>query len=598
MKFQLIDIEKKILDKNNYFLLEGNSLLVKKFNRRLKAINKLNKELGEMGLDDSQYNEEIITKREVDYSHILIPTVIIDTNDSKNFKNIKKYLCGMIESFDYYHPELKCIVNVIKIRKTFLFEEISEVDGQNLLKHIEFSLKVNHYLQKEYLSKSSTIKSFEDFHFLRNFGVFSKEIVINQRIEEEYYIINEKINQSKYISLYSLIKSNGGLLQIPELINTDMAFYILRYWGKNILNILSDLFKINVNLKYFTTKDFYVSYDGKKIKMANLLTYSFCDMKGNIYSGPDILKILIILEDIQFSQLDDYNEEQKEEIFSNAYIPPEIIRSNTKLTSKIDSWVFDIILFNILFGHSPISYYEQLKQWYEFYYCQHFTKDVYDIRYMNPKYHFYFNPFSNVDEIMQDKTYFLKALKLKSFSAVVKKTHLNLATENNNTINGIGIIFDMINSCLSIDPRKRPYLSSLMQCDLFSLEPQELVLCNKFLINVLNYYSPDNVIYEKILIPLRGICLEIIRNEDSNPNEINNYQNFIFNVIRELNIYLFSKTFSAKARHAGFNSENENNLKDDIYIKTPQCFYKNSIIVKYIVELKIVDILIFLVLMV
>ena len=596
MKFQLIDIEKKILDKKNYFLLEGNSLLVKKFNRRLKAINKLNKEVSEIGLDDSQYNEEVITKREVDYSHIAIPTVYIDTGDVKNFKNVKKYLCGMIESFDYFHPELKCTVNVIKIRKTFLFEEISEVDGQNLLKHIEFSLKVNHYLQKEYLSKSSTIKSFDDFNFLRNFGVFSKEIMINQRIEEEYYIINEKINPSKYISLYSLIKSNGGLLQIPELINTDMAFYILRYWGKIILNILSDLIRINVNVKYFTTKDLFVSYDGKKIKMANLLTYSFCDMKGNIYSGPDLLKILILLEDIQFSTLDDYNEEQKEEIFSNAYIPPEIIQSNFGLTSKIDSWVFGIILFNILFGHSPVSYYEQLKHWYEYYYRQHFTKDVYDIRFMNPKYHFYFNPFLNVEEIMEDKNYFLKALKLKSFSAVVKKTHLNLATENNNTINGIGIIFDMINSCLSIDPRKRPYLSSLIQCDLFSIEPQELILCNKFLINVLNYYSPDNVIYEKILVPLRGICLEIIRNEDSNPNEINNYQNFIFNVIRELNIYLFSKTFSAKARHTGFNSDNENNIKDDIYIKTPQCFYKNSIIVKYIIEMKIVDLLIFLVL--
>ena len=94
----------------------------------------------------------------------------------------------------------------------------------------------------------------------------------------------------------------------------------MRYWGKNILNILSDLFRINVCLKYFTTKDFYVSYDGKKLKMANLLTYSFCDMKGNISSGPDLLKILIILEDIQYSQLDDYNEEQKDEIFSNAYI--------------------------------------------------------------------------------------------------------------------------------------------------------------------------------------------------------------------------------------------------------------------------------------
>ena len=594
MKNQLISIEKKILDYKNYFLLQGNYILIKKFNRRLKAINKLNIELGEMGLEDSQYNEGI-TKKELDYSNIVIPTVTINLNDSKKFTNIKKYLNGMIESFDYYHPDLKCFVNVIKFRKTFLFEEISELDGQNLLKHIEFSLKVNHYLQQEYLNKSATIKSFEDFPFLRNFGVFSKEIIINQRIEEEYYIINEKINQSKYISLYSLIKSNGGLLQIPELINTDMAFYILRYWGKNILNILSDLFKINVSLKYFSVKDFYVSYDGKKLKMANLLTYSFCDMKGNIYTGPDLLKILIILEDIQFSLLEEYTQEQQDEIFSNAYIPPEIIKSNKELTSRVDSWVFGVILFNILFGHPPISYYTQLKEWIHYYYNNNFNKDIYDLRYLNPNYHFYFNPFVNVSEIMEDKEYFLKALKLKSFSAVVKTTHLNLATENNNTINGIGIIFDMINSCLSIEPRKRPLLSSLIQCDLFSFEPQELVLCNKFLINVLNYYSPDNVIYNKILIPLRGICLEVIKNENSNPSDINNYQNFIFNVIRELNIYLFSKTFSAKARRTENNLDNDN-TQDDIYIKTPQCYFKNSIIVKYIIEMKIVDLLIFLVL--
>ena len=594
IKHQLISIQKSILNYNNYFLLQGNSLLVKKFNRRLKAINKLNKELSEMGVEDSQYSDGI-GKKDLDYSKIQIPTVIINEENPKKFANIKKYLCGMIESFDYYHPELNCPVNVIKIRKTFLFEEISEVDGQNLLKHIEFSLKVNHYLQQEYLNKSTTIKSFEDFPFLRNLGVFSKEIIINQRIEEEYYIINEKINPTKYISLYSLIKSNGGLLQIPELINTDMAFYILRYWGKNILNILSDLFKINVSLKYFTVRDFFVSYDGKKLKMANLLTYSFCDMKGNIYSGPDLLKILILLEDIQSSQLD--TEEQKTEIYSNAYIPPETIKSNKNLTSRVDSWVFGIILFNILFGHSPISYYTQIKEWWEYYYNQKFTKDVYDIQFMNSKNHFYYNPFSNISEIMEDKDYFLKALKLKSFSAVVKKTHLNLATENNNTINGIGIIFDMINSCLSIDPRKRPYLSSLIQCDLFSFEPQELVLCNKFLINVLNYYSPDMVIHKKILIPLRGICVEVIKNENSNPNEINNYQNFIFNVIRELNIYLFSKTFSAKARHSDIKIDKDNNdIEDDIYIKTPQCYFKNSIIVKYVIEMKIIDILIFLVL--
>ena len=105
------------------------------------------------------------------------------------------------------------------------------------------------------------------------------------------------------------------------------------------------------------------------------------------------------------------------------------------------------------------------------------------------------------------------------------------------------------------------------------------------------------VIHKKILIPLRGICVEVIKNENSNPNEINNYQNFIFNVIRELNIYLFSKTFSAKARHSDIKIDKDNNdIEDDIYIKTPQCYFKNSIIVKYVIEMKIIDILIFLVL--
>ena len=601
LKSQLIKIDKKIIYYNNYFLLLGNSLLVQKFNKRLKAINQLNKELKNIGIEDTDYNNAI-SQKEIEFSSIEIPTIPIDEIDTKKFINIKKYLCGMIESFDYYHPLLKTYVNIIKLRKTFLNEEISELDRQNLLKHIEFSLKVNHYLQREYLSKSATIKSFENFPFLRNFGLCTKEVLINKRIEEELYIINEKINFGNYISLYSLIKSNGGLLQIPELTNTDMAFYILRYWGKNILNILNCLFKINVCIKYFTAKDFYVSYDGKKLKMVNLLTYGFYDMKGKIYSGPDLLKILVILDNIQFSQIDQYTEEQKEEIFSDAYIPPELIKSNTNLTSRIDSWVFGIILFNILFGHSPVGYYSQLKKWFELIHNQKFNKEIYDLLFLNNKYPVYFNPFSNIDEIMEDKSYFLKALKLKSFSSIIKKTHLNLATENNDATNGIGIILDMINSCLSINPKKRPPLSSLIQCDLFNFEPQELILCNKFLINVLNYYSPDNVIKERMLIPLRSICCEIMRNEQSNPNEINNYENFIFNVIRELNTYLFSKTFSAKARHSDSNSsydiEDESfyQQKDDIYVKTPQYYFKNSIIVKYIIETKIVDLIIFLVL--
>ena len=383
---KLNEIDKNILEQNHYFQLLGNDLLVQKFNKRLKAINRLNKELKNIGIEDSDY--DINNQKEIEFSQIEIPTIPINEKDTKKFINIKKYLCGMIESFDYYHPDLKCYVNIIKLRKSFLYEELSELDGQNLLKHIEFSLKVNHYLQQEYLSRSATLKSFEKFSFLRNFGVCSKEVLINKRVEEEYYIINEKINEGNYISLSGLIKSNGGLLQIPELTNTDMAFYILRYWGKNILHILGDLFKINVCLKYFTTKDFYVSYDGKQLKMGNLLTYSFCDMKGNIYSGPDLLKILVLINKIQFSQDVLYSEEQINEIYSDAYIPPELIKNNLKLKTKTDSWVFGIILFNILFGHSPISYYSQLKD-----FGNQIENKNRNEEENNIKKYFYFNPF-------------------------------------------------------------------------------------------------------------------------------------------------------------------------------------------------------------
>ena len=115
-----------------------------------------------MGIEDTEYKDLNIQK-EVDFSNIAIPIISIDEKDTKKFFNIKKYLCGMIESFDYYHPLLKCNVYIIKLRKSFLYEEISELDGQNLLKHIEFSLKVNHYLQQEFLNKSATLKSFENF---------------------------------------------------------------------------------------------------------------------------------------------------------------------------------------------------------------------------------------------------------------------------------------------------------------------------------------------------------------------------------------------------------------------------------------------------
>ena len=181
----------------------------------------------------------------------------------------------MIENFDFFQPELHCVVNVTKIRKSFLLKHISK-DGNNLLNYILDCLKLNHFLQQNYLSKSLT-KPFDNFLFLRNFGISTKEITINKILEEELYIINEKIDEKEFISLQSLIRTNGGLFFIPEIFDTGMGIFILRSWGKFILNTIQELNKVNRCFKYFNSNDFYGSYNGKKLKMANIFSISwFC----------------------------------------------------------------------------------------------------------------------------------------------------------------------------------------------------------------------------------------------------------------------------------------------------------------------------------
>ena len=571
----------KINDYINYYMNMSNEIIIEKFNKRLSALNEYKK----------NYKNELQEKiKEIDYSKINIPIIPVEIKNQTEKINLRVFQCDLIENFDYFHPDLKRLVNVTKLRKRFLLHEISN-DSQNLLNHIEYSLKVNQYLQK--------ICEGNSFPLLKNYGIYVKEIIIDKKLEEDIYIINEKIDNTKYISLYSLIKSNGGLLNIPELINTDMAFYILRYWGKNILNILTKFYNMYVCLKYFTLEDFYISHDGKRIIMKNLYTYSFYNMNGSIYNGPDLNKILLLLDQIPFSDFEKNTDEKIDLIYNNSYFSPEffINENYNNLTIKMDSFCFGVCMFNILYGFPPESFYSQMKNWCLKNTNLNFTEIIKNFPNNILSKHFFFNPFKNVKEIVKDKFYFIKVLKLKSFSAVVNKKYLNLSTENNTSINGLGIVLDMINACMSVNPKNRPDLSLLEKCDLFVVDDYELILCNKFLDNVLSFYSPSNIIVNNMLFPLRIICAQILKVEQENPLEINNYENFIFNVIRELNIYLFSNTFSKNVSNNNNNKvEESKNSNDDYFMKNTEYYFKNSMIVKTIIDNKIIDLLIFLIL--
>jgi len=124
---------------------------------------------------------------------------------------------------------------------------------------------------------------------------------------------------------------------------------------------------------------------------------------------------------------------------------------------------------------------------------------------------------------------------------------------------------------------------------------------SKTLSNVMEYYSPDSVIKEKIVIPLRKICCDVMRNQETKPIVINNYQNYILSVINDLNVYMFQKFDNLESNLDNDNrslssTENSYDNRDEFMEENSEFKFKNTVLIKYVVEYKVIDLLIFLVL--
>ena len=93
--------------------------------------------------------------KEIDYSKINIPIIPIEINNESEKINLRVFQCDLIENFDYFHPDLKKLVNVTKLRKRFLFREINENQKD------EKNIDRKQYLEK-YKDTFDTIKSESD----------------------------------------------------------------------------------------------------------------------------------------------------------------------------------------------------------------------------------------------------------------------------------------------------------------------------------------------------------------------------------------------------------------------------------------------------
>ena len=78
--------------------------------------------------------------------------------------------------------------------------------------------------------------------------------------------------------------------------------------------------------------------------------------------------------------------------------------------------------------------------------------------------------------------------------------------------NELGLILDLISSCLDEDPKKRPTIQGMLHSPIFMQDDHERTNAIRFSRNVILYRSPQSTVSLKITEPLRLICADALAN--------------------------------------------------------------------------------------
>lgn len=81
--------------------------------------------------------------------------------------------------------------------------------------------------------------------------------------------------------------------------------------------------------------------------------------------------------------------------------------------------------------------------------------------------------------------------------------------------NELGLILDIISSCIDVDPKNRPTIQGLLASPLFQLDKYELTNAERFSQNAILYRSPQAAVSLRITEPLRiisGIAIDSPKN--------------------------------------------------------------------------------------
>jgi len=473
----------------------------------------------------------------------------------KKFRPIQKNGCTICKGvlIDTNTPVRIVVYNSQLLNK-------QSADGKMYIRHLELELAAQQMLHT--VNPELTFGIIGKYEKRQGIGEYSVDICV----------VLEDIPDLEYINFASLISTNGGLLQMPLLKNTETSIYIAKQWSRDILTILNILHSNGLVMRMLGPEHLYLHRSSSRIRIGNFFGLGKVDAEGKINMCPDI----------------NIDSQMHSNVFDNPSLAPEhLFRPFSDHTKDLDTWSFGTILFQILMGEAPASYFKEYKEWLKTH--AHNLNDtliepssisfIYDplsgIQVnqktgrisVSPQFpeNSKFTPKSILSEGRLKCENTLKALQNLSYSSILdgkelaasgklgvilnndaklrpksnRETTAQLIEAMTSSKSGekslLGIILDLIACCLDMNPQNRPSLEDLLKSPIFGLDGYEKANSQLFAEAVFLYRDPYICITKQITQPLRRLCCIALK---LNGKKILSLETDILEIIHKLAEYI------------------------------------------------------------
>ena len=259
----------------------------------------------------------------------------------KRFKAVKRngYTCYRGSLIDSDTP-----VRILVYNSDVLNRQSS--DGKVYWRHLELELAAQIMMHAN--DSSSTFKIIGKYEKRRGIGEYSVDVCV----------VLEDTSPNEFISLEDLLSSQGGLLQMPLLRSTETALYIAKLWARDMLGMLGFLHGQGFVMRTLGPAHLYLNKATSRISLGSFAGIGRLDSEGKVCMCPDIG-----LDSQDIKTVPPVATRNKL-YYDNPYMPPEhLFRHFTEHTSDMDTWSFGALLYTILIGTPPTSYYRMYKAW-------------------------------------------------------------------------------------------------------------------------------------------------------------------------------------------------------------------------------------------